>query len=57
MFWADRIGLEHVRDAMRRYGEAGGADYWAPSPLIERLAASGRGFYSVSSMTDGPSFG
>jgi 3-hydroxyacyl-CoA dehydrogenase len=57
MFWADRIGLEHVRDAMRRYGEAGSADYWAPSPLIERLAASGRGFYSVSSMTDGPSFG
>jgi 3-hydroxyacyl-CoA dehydrogenase len=47
MFWADRIGLAAINDAMLRYREVGGAEYWMPSPLIERLARSGKGFYEA----------
>jgi 3-hydroxyacyl-CoA dehydrogenase len=47
MFWADRIGLAAIHDAMLRYCEVGGAEFWTPSPLIERLARLGKGFYEV----------
>jgi 3-hydroxyacyl-CoA dehydrogenase len=47
MFWADRIGLPVIRDAMLRYCDVGGAEFWTPSPLIERLAHSGKGFYDA----------
>jgi 3-hydroxyacyl-CoA dehydrogenase len=45
MFYADTIGLPtvlaRVKDYRTRFG-----DYWHPAPLLERLVAEGRGFYS-----------
>jgi 3-hydroxyacyl-CoA dehydrogenase len=46
MFWADDVGLAKIRDAILRYRETVGAEYWQPAPRLERLAAEGRGFYS-----------
>jgi 3-hydroxyacyl-CoA dehydrogenase len=44
MMYADTLGpanvLARVRDYRARFG-----DHWKPAPLLERLAASGRGFY------------
>jgi len=45
MFYADTIGLDRVLARVKEYRERFG-DYWAPAPLVERLAAEGRGFYS-----------
>ena len=44
MFYADTIGLPTVLARIREYRERGG-DYWKPSPLLEKLAATGRGFF------------
>jgi 3-hydroxyacyl-CoA dehydrogenase len=45
MFYADTVGLPtvlaRVNDYRARFG-----DYWEPAPLLQRLAAEGRGFYS-----------
>lgn len=43
MFWADLQGLPHVLDRLRALEAAHGAAF-TPSPLIERLAAAGKGF-------------
>jgi hypothetical protein len=32
---------------MLRYCELGGAEFWTPSPWIERLARLGKGFYEA----------
>ena len=45
MFWADDVGLAKIRDAILRYRETVGAEYWTPAPLLERLAGEGSGFY------------
>jgi len=44
MFYADSVGLVNVLDTIRGYarGRHGGA--WKPAPLLERLAAEGKGF-------------
>jgi 3-hydroxyacyl-CoA dehydrogenase len=47
MFWADQVGLAKIRDAMLRYRETAGAEYWTPAPLLDRLAREERGFYST----------
>jgi 3-hydroxyacyl-CoA dehydrogenase len=47
MFYADTIGLPVVLDRVREYRARFG-DYWEPAPLVERLAAEGRGFYEES---------
>jgi len=48
MFYADTVGLTTVLARVREYrGRLG--DHWAPAPLLERLAAAGRGFYSDAS--------
>lgn len=47
MFWADQIGLRAVRDAMLRYRDTVGAEFWTPAPLIEQLAASNKTFYGA----------
>jgi len=44
MFWADSIGLAMVRDRMLDLQRRTGRDTWRPAPLLERLAAEGRGF-------------
>jgi 3-hydroxyacyl-CoA dehydrogenase len=46
MFYADTVGLDTVLARVRRYREQMG-DYWTPSPLLERLAAEGRGFHGA----------
>ena len=42
MHWADRVGLDAIHATVARYDES--QDYWEPAPLLDRLAAEGRGF-------------
>ncbi len=46
MFYADTVGLKKVYDAILKYKDLVGADYWTPAPLLEKLAREGKGFYS-----------
>lgn len=48
MWWADETGLAKVLDAICRYRDIAGADYWTPSPLLERLASTGGRFYDLA---------
>src|SRR5262245_20510446 len=48
MFYADTVGLPTVLARVKEYRERFG-DYWEPAPLLERLVAEGRGFYSAES--------
>jgi 3-hydroxyacyl-CoA dehydrogenase len=45
MFYADTVGLDRVLARVKEYRARFG-DYWTPAPLLERLTAEGRGFYS-----------
>jgi 3-hydroxyacyl-CoA dehydrogenase len=45
MFYADTVGLSTVLARVHQYRQRFG-DYWQPAPLLERLAAEGRGFTS-----------
>jgi 3-hydroxyacyl-CoA dehydrogenase len=45
MFWADQIGLPKVLAAIERFRSEHGDVYWAPAPLLTRLAQDNRGFY------------
>ena len=47
MAYADSLGLPHVLAKVNEYRARFG-DHWQPAPLLERLAASGKGFYDVS---------
>lgn len=49
MWWAGEIGLRGVRDAMLRYRDRVGREYWTPSALIDHLAESHRTFYDARS--------
>ena len=44
MFYADSVGLKHIRDRLALYAERSGDATLKPAPLIERLAAEGQGF-------------
>jgi 3-hydroxyacyl-CoA dehydrogenase len=46
MFYADQIGLKKIYDAILKYKDLVGAEYWTPAPLLEKLAKEGKGFYS-----------
>ena len=46
MFYADTVGVKKVYDAILKYKDLVGAEYWTPSPLLEKLAKEGKGFYS-----------
>ena len=46
MFYADTVGLPTVLSRVNEYRARFG-DYWEPAPLLERLVAEGRGFYST----------
>ena len=46
MFYADTVGLKKVYEAIVKYRDMIGAEYWTPSPLLEKLAKEGKGFYS-----------
>jgi 3-hydroxyacyl-CoA dehydrogenase len=45
MFYADTVGLPTVLSRVNEYRARFG-DYWEPAPLLEKLVAEGRGFYS-----------
>ncbi|HEY0685431.1 MAG TPA: 3-hydroxyacyl-CoA dehydrogenase NAD-binding domain-containing protein [Steroidobacter sp.] len=44
MFYADTLGLAHVRQRIEYYRLRLGDDYWTPAALIERLARQGESF-------------
>ena len=48
MYYADQLGLGHVRDRLAHYAEHLGDESLRPAALISRLAAEGRGFASLT---------
>ena len=44
MFYADSVGLPKVLETIRRYAGGRHGEAWQPAPLLERLAAEGKGF-------------
>ncbi|MFN3791093.1 3-hydroxyacyl-CoA dehydrogenase NAD-binding domain-containing protein [Massilia sp.] len=44
MFYADSVGLPQVLEAIRKYAGGRHGEAWTPAPLLERLAAEGKGF-------------
>src|SRR5215469_12616569 len=46
MYYADRLGLAHIRDRLALYAERSGDETLRPAARIRRLAADGRGFAS-----------
>lgn len=44
MFHADTVGLAEVAGKIAEYRARYGAEYWPHAPLLERLAAAGKGF-------------
>ena len=46
MFYADRIGVKKIRDALKRYHDKLGDAPLEPAPMIEALARKNAGFYS-----------
>jgi 3-hydroxyacyl-CoA dehydrogenase len=46
MYYADQLGLAHIRDRLIHYADRSGDETLRAAPLIERLAAEGRGFES-----------
>ncbi len=48
MYYADRLGLAHVRDRLTCCADMSGDETLRPAALIRRLAADGRGFASLS---------
>ena len=46
MFYADTVGVKKVYEAILKYKDLVGAEYWTPSLLLEKLAKEEKGFYS-----------
>jgi 3-hydroxyacyl-CoA dehydrogenase len=44
MYYADQLGLVHIRDRLALYAERSGDESLAPAMRLRRLAAEGRGF-------------
>ena len=44
MYYADRLGLTHLRDRLTLYAERSGDETLLPATRISRLDAEGRGF-------------
>jgi 3-hydroxyacyl-CoA dehydrogenase len=47
MFYADTVGLKTIYEAILKYRDLVGPEYWSPSPLLEELAKQGKGFHSM----------
>jgi 3-hydroxyacyl-CoA dehydrogenase len=47
MYYADQVGLGHIRDRLTFYAERSGNPALTPAPLLVRLADEGRGFGSL----------
>ena len=41
LFYADRVGLDHVLARIEAFRERFGSAYWTPAPLLAKLAAGG----------------
>jgi 3-hydroxyacyl-CoA dehydrogenase len=48
MYYADQLGLPHIRDQLALYAERSGDETLQPAVRIRRLAAEGRGFASAA---------
>jgi 3-hydroxyacyl-CoA dehydrogenase len=46
MYYADQLGLAHVADRLTFYADGSRDETLRPAPLLQRLAAEGRGFAS-----------
>jgi 3-hydroxyacyl-CoA dehydrogenase len=46
MYYADQLGLPHVRDRLAFYADRSRDQSLRPAPLLARRAAEGRGFAS-----------
>jgi 3-hydroxyacyl-CoA dehydrogenase len=46
MYYADGLGLAHIRDRLTFYADRSRDETLRPAPLLQRLAAEGRGFAS-----------
>ena len=44
MLYADTVGLPQVLEAIRGFARGRHGEAWTPAPLLERLAAEGKGF-------------
>jgi 3-hydroxyacyl-CoA dehydrogenase len=44
MFWADSLGLKSLRDRMLEFQKNTGDAFWAPAPLLSKLADQGKTF-------------
>jgi len=44
MMYADTVGLKQVYEAVCKYRDRYGEQYWQPAPLLEKLAKQGKGF-------------
>ena len=51
MFWADQVGVDTIRDTVRRFHDTLGGDQWQPAALLERLADEGSTFASLNAKT------
>ena len=47
MYYADSLGLAHVRDRLIDFADKTGDDRHCPAPLLQELAASAKGFASL----------
>jgi 3-hydroxyacyl-CoA dehydrogenase len=47
MFFADQVGLAHIRDRLAFYAQRSGDPTLKPAPLLDQLAAKGQGFASL----------
>ena len=48
MYFADSIGLPKVLATLKQLQQQDGDDFWQPAPLIEKLAAEGKGFKDLN---------
>lgn len=49
LFWADRVGLDKVLEAVKKYHEDVGGRQWEASPLLKRLVAQSKNFGDAKS--------
>ena len=47
LFYADEVGVKNVFDAILKYRDQFGPDFWTPAPLLEEMVAAGKPFYGV----------
>ena len=47
LFYADELGVKNVFDAILKYRDQFGPDFWTPAPLLEEMASSGKPFYDA----------